>query len=52
MGNGRDGGKDKLGGWEWQFHTEVYETMSQEGADVQHRELYPVFSDNLCGKRI
>ena len=34
------------------MHTKVYVMIGQPGPAVQHRELYPVFCDNLCGKRI
>ena len=34
------------------MHTEVYGMIGQWVPAVQHRELYPVFCDNLCGKRI
>ena len=46
------GGKDGVGVWHWHAHTEVYGMIGQWGPAVQHRELYPVFSDNLRGKRI
>lgn len=34
------------------MYTEVYGTIGQQGTAIQHRELYPVFPDNLCEKRI
>ena len=48
----RYGRRDGLGVWEWHMHTEVYGMTGQQGPAVQHRELYPIFSDNLYGKRI
>ena len=48
MGEGREG----LEVWDWQMHTEVYGMNGQQGPAVEHRELYPVFCDDLCGKRI
>ena len=45
-----------LGGMDWEFGfgicTQVYGTISQWVPEVQHRELYQIFCDNLCGKRI
>ena len=40
------------GGWDCPLHTEVYGMIGQWGPAVEHRELYPIFCDNLCGKRI
>ena len=51
-GTGEWGGRNKLGVWDWHMYTEVYRTTGQQGPAVQHRELYPEFCDNLCGKRI
>ena len=48
MGSGRDG----LGVWDWHRHTEVHGMIDQWGPAVEHRELCPVFCDNLHGKRI
>ena len=41
-----------LGVWDWHMHTEVYEMIGQWGPSVEHRELYQIFCDNQCGKRI
>ena len=45
-------------GWGWTgvlglalMHTEVYGTIGQWGPAIQHREFYPIFCDNLYGKR-
>jgi len=51
-GVGGDGGRDGLGVWDWHMHTEVYEMIGHQGPAVQYRELYPIFCDHLCGKRI
>ena len=45
-------GRDGLGVWDWHMHTEVYGMTGQQGPAVEHRELYPVSCDKLCGKRI
>ena len=34
------------------MHAEVYGMVGQQEPTVQHRELYPVFFNDLCGKRI
>ena len=34
------------------MHTEVYGMIVQQGPAVEHRECYPIFYDNLYGKRI
>ena len=52
MGGGREGGMDGLGAWDWHMHTEVYGMIGRWGPAIQHKELYPIFHDNLCGKRI
>ena len=44
--------RDELGVWDWHMHTEVYEMIGQWGPAAEHRELYPIFCDNLCGRRI
>ena len=44
IGTGGGGG---TGVWDWHMHTEVYERLTNGD-----RELYPVFCDNPCGKRI
>ena len=36
----------------WYIHAEVNGIIGPRGPPVQHRELYPVFCDNLYGKRI
>ena len=46
------GGMDGLGFCNWHMHTEVYGAIGQEWSSVQHRELYPVFCDNIHWKRI
>ena len=38
--------------WDCHMHTEVYGMTGQWEPAVQHRALYPVLWDNLCGKRI
>ena len=48
-GTGCGGGQNGLGVWDW--HMCIGMTGQQEPA-VQHRELYPIFCDNLFGKRI
>ena len=48
----RTGGEVGLGVWDWHMHTEVYGVIGQQKPAVKHRELYPVFCDYLCGKRI
>ena len=45
-------GRDGLGVWDWQVHTEVYGMTGQWGPAVWQRELYQIFCDNLCEKRI
>ena len=34
------------------MHAEVYGMTDQQGPAVEHRELYPIFCGNPCGKRI
>ena len=46
------GGEGRLGAWDWHIHTVVYGMTGPQGLVIQHRELYPVFCDNLSGKRI
>ena len=48
VGRGRDG----LGIWDWHMHTDIYRMIGQQGPVIQHREVYPIFYDNLCGQRI
>ena len=50
--NGTIRGRYGLGVWNWHMHTVVYGMDGQWGTSVEHRELYPIFCDNLCGKRI
>ena len=45
-------GRDGLGVWDWHTRTEAYGMIGQQGSAVYHRELYPVYCDNLHGKRI
>jgi len=44
------GAGEGLGLWDWHMPTEVYGMTSQQGPAIQHRELYPIFCDNLMGK--
>ena len=46
------GGMDGLEVWDWHMHTELYGITGQRGPAVDHRELYPVFCDDLCGRRL
>ena len=46
------GRRDCLGFLDLHMHTELYGMIGHWGPAVYHRELYPVFCDNLCGKRI
>ena len=34
------------------MHTEVNGMIGQWGSAVEYRELYPIFCENLCGKKI
>ena len=54
MGTKGDGGRgrDGLRVWDWHMHIEVYGMTGQWGPAVWHRELYQIFCDNLCEKRI
>ena len=45
------GRRDGMGVWDWHRHTELYRVTSQWGPAVEHRELYPIFCDNLCGEK-
>ena len=38
--------------WNWHVHTIVYGADGQQGPAVQHRELSPIFFDNIYKKRI
>ena len=38
--------------WAWHTHTIVYGTDGEQGPVVEHRELYSVFCDNLCGRNL
>ena len=40
-------GWDKLGVWDSQIHTTIYEIDNQQGPTVQHRELYSISCNNL-----
>ena len=37
---------------DWHVYTMVHGMDGQWGPAVQHRELYPIFCNNLYGKRI
>ena len=43
---------DGLRVWDWPMHTVVYGMTSQWGPAVEHRELYPIFCDGPCEKKI
>ena len=45
-------GVDGMGVCQWQRHAFVHGMGGQPGPAVEHRELYPMFYDNLYGKRI
>ena len=45
-------GRDGLGVWDWHMCTEIYGMIGHRGPAVWHRELYLLFCDSLCGKRI
>ena len=36
--------------WGFAYHAVAYGMIGQRGPAAQHRELYPVFGDNLYGK--
>ena len=38
--------------WNWHMKTEVYGMIDHWGPAVMNEELYAIFYDNLCGKRI
>ena len=42
----------RLGVGDWHMHTVGDEMTGQQETAVQHRDLYPVFCDNLYGKII
>ena len=46
------GGRNGPGGWDWHVHTEVCGMTGQWGPAVEHRELHPIFCNDLCGERI
>ena len=46
------GGIDGLRIWDWHMLAVVYGMIGQWGPAVYHRELYPIFCNGLCGKRI
>ena len=43
---------DGLGVWDWHVYTVAYGMVGYHGPAIEHRELYPIFCDNLYGKRI
>ena len=43
----REGGRDKLVGWDYHIHTTIYKIDKQKGFIVQHGELYPISCNNL-----
>ena len=51
--------RDKLGAWDLHicitiykvYILHIYKVNNQQGPTVQHRELYSVFNNNLCGKK-
>ena len=43
---------DRMGIWGWHMYTVVYVMIYQQAPAVQHRDFYPIFCDNLYGKRI
>ena len=45
-------GRARLGVWDWHEHNEVHGMNGQHGPALYHREFYPKFGDNLCGKII
>ena len=45
------GRRDGLGVWDWHMHTVVWNDWPT-GICYIARELYPIFCDDLCGKRI
>lgn len=45
-------GRARLGVWDWHVHNEVHGMNGQHGPALYHREFYPKFGDNLCGKII
>ena len=49
---GKCGGRDKSEAWDEHTHTTIYKIDNQQGLTVQHSELYSIFCDNLCKKRI
>ena len=48
----REEGRDGPGLWDWHKQTKIYGMIGQWGPAGQHREPYPIFCDNLCGKGI
>ena len=48
----REGGRDKLGVWDYHIHTTTYKIGNQQGPTVYHGELYSIFCINLYNKRI
>ena len=45
-------GRYRLGVGDWHMRTEACEMTGHWGPAVKHRELYPIFYDNVYGKRI
>ena len=44
--------RDKSGAWDEHMHATIYKEDKQQGSTMQHKELCPVFCDNLYEKRI
>ena len=42
---------DIIEGLKQQQHTTIYETDDQQGPRLEHRELYPIFHNDLHGKK-
>ena len=51
-GRGVGAGRGGLGVQDWHMYTEVQGMIRQWGPAVELGALFPVFCDNLCGKRI
>ena len=51
-GDKKGGGGEVLKVGDWHVYTMVHGMDGQWGPAEQHRELYPLFCDNLYGKRI
>ena len=48
----RTGSRDGMEVWDWHVHTEVHGMTGQREPAVQYSELYPIFCENLYGKRL